>query len=66
MKNVLRWEDLCIVVFDEVYYCIKNYFFNKFLENNYLIRFLGERFKIFGFIVFLVGKKIFFFIVIML
>lgn len=66
MKNVLRWEDLCIVVFDEAHHCTKNHPFNKLLENNHLTRPLGERPKILGLTASPAGKKTFPFTVTML
>lgn len=66
MKNVLRWEDLCIVVFDEAHHCTKNHPFNKLLENNHLTRLMGERPKILGLTASPAGKKTFPFTVTML
>lgn len=66
MKNVLRWEDLCIVVFDEAHHCTKSHPFNKLLENNHLTRPVGERPKILGLTASPAGKKTFPFTVTML
>lgn len=59
IKNVLRWEDLCIVVFDEAHHCTKSHPFNKLLENNHLTRPLSERPKILGLTASPAGKKTF-------
>ena len=32
LKKILRWEDNCLVVFDEAHHCIKNHPFNQLLQ----------------------------------
>lgn len=59
MKNVLRWEDLCIVVFDEAHHCIKSHPFNKQLEQYHLKMDVQERPKILGLTASPAGKKTF-------
>lgn len=59
MRNVLRWEDLCIVVFDEAHHCTKSHPFNKLLEKNHLTIPEPERPKILGLTASPAGKKTF-------
>ncbi|XP_062568485.1 uncharacterized protein LOC134230665 [Saccostrea cucullata] len=59
MRNVLRWEDLCIVVLDEAHHCVKSHPFKKQLENNHLTMSVAERPKILGLTASPAGKKTF-------
>jgi ERCC4-related helicase len=58
-KNVLRWEDLCIVVFDEAHHCTKSHPFNYLLENYHLEMDVQQRPKILGLTASPAGKKTF-------